>query len=301
MAASPEAQMTNYLRFARAQREASEREVVATFQDFKADRLSEDTFTKAEVAKMLDDLASQIRSTFSTELQQSASSVVIMLRQLFEQAEKQYVTLVINTAQLEDKYLLEEVKQFEEGKFGRGLGGKDANVKLSTLKTEIAPDVAEDMKNMRERMLKMQQQATAVLKEKSDIRGELEHLKHELDQLRVVDHQKDAQLKKSEEALAALQSKQVELQSTIDKLQSMQSASGAGPSVSNDYLMNLRKELAETKDALDQAVKEQQHRINESKQFQQLKKMIAQKNELLRNLRHELKQFRPDLDIPEID
>ncbi len=59
----------------------------------------------------------------------------------------------------------------------------------------------------------------------------------------------------------------------------------------------LKKELQEAQATIqeyEQSAKEQNQHITQSKQFQQLKKMVATKNEALQALRKRLRRYEPD-------
>ena len=67
-------------------------------------------YTKDEVRALLDDAAAKIKSTMESELENSAHSTDLLLRQMMQQAEQTNTQLRLDTNQLEDEYLLQEVR-----------------------------------------------------------------------------------------------------------------------------------------------------------------------------------------------
>ena len=65
-------------------------------------RLVEETFTVDEVREMLDGLQAVVRGEVETELINTAHTNVLLLRQLFSQAEKFYLRLQADISELEN-------------------------------------------------------------------------------------------------------------------------------------------------------------------------------------------------------
>ena len=66
-------------------------------------RLVEETFTVDEVREMLDGLQAVVRGEVETELINTAHTNVLLLRQLFSQAEKFYLRLQADISELENR------------------------------------------------------------------------------------------------------------------------------------------------------------------------------------------------------
>lgn len=67
-------------------------------------RLVEDTFTVDEVREMLDGLQTVVRGEVEMELINTAHTNVLLLRQLFSQAEKFYLRLQSDISELENRW-----------------------------------------------------------------------------------------------------------------------------------------------------------------------------------------------------
>eukprot|EP00276_Gloeochaete_wittrockiana_P003512 CAMPEP_0184656472 /NCGR_PEP_ID=MMETSP0308-20130426/16532_1 /TAXON_ID=38269 /ORGANISM="Gloeochaete witrockiana, Strain SAG 46.84" /LENGTH=317 /DNA_ID=CAMNT_0027093621 /DNA_START=9 /DNA_END=962 /DNA_ORIENTATION=- len=305
-----EEQVTKYMKFTRTQREESLREIDGSFDDFKESRLQDSTYTVNEVQKLFSDLAAIVKSSVQTDLQNMSNAMVLLLRQLFSQAEKQYVSLDVDAGSLEDKLLLDQVAKAEEATSGKpALGAPKpqlASLRVDAGKALEAGQMKEDMKQMRERMQRVQAQAAVAVKEKASLTHELERLKAELETTKSSESDKEQKLKLASAQLATLLSKTASLESEMSSLSKSSKASGpkSADSASKEegdrlaYIQNLRKELNETKAQLDSVTKDHNVKLNESKQFQQLRKMLETKNQSIKSLREELKKFRPEADIP---
>lgn len=71
-------------------------------------RLVEETFTVDEVRDMLDGLQVVVRGEVEMELINTAHTNVLLLRQLFSQAEKFYLRLQSDISELENRWAMQE-------------------------------------------------------------------------------------------------------------------------------------------------------------------------------------------------
>ncbi|XP_020609228.1 leucine zipper transcription factor-like protein 1 [Orbicella faveolata] len=112
--------VVNYLRFARYSRGQRLRGVDASFEELKDSRLVEDTYTLDEVTDMLDGLCAVVRGEVESELINAAHTNVLLLRQVFSQAEKWHLKLQADISELENRELISEIAKFEEREFSSG-------------------------------------------------------------------------------------------------------------------------------------------------------------------------------------
>eukprot|EP00064_Thunnus_orientalis_P007153 superscaffoldBa00000780_g7172 len=110
-------EVINYMRFARSKRVLRLKTIDSCFEELKDSRLVEETFTVDEVREMLDGLQAVVRGEVETELINTAHTNVLLLRQLFSQAEKFYLRLQTDISELENRELLEQVAEFEKTDF----------------------------------------------------------------------------------------------------------------------------------------------------------------------------------------
>lgn len=107
-------EVLNYMRFARTKSTLRLKTIDSCFQDLKGSRLMEETFTVDEVTEMLDGLQAVVHSEVESELINTSHTNVLLLRQLFSQAEKWYLKLQSDISELENRELLEQIAEFEK-------------------------------------------------------------------------------------------------------------------------------------------------------------------------------------------
>lgn len=96
-------EVINYMHFARSKRGLRLKTVDSCFQDLKDSRLVEETFTIDEVSEVLNGLQAVVHSEVESELINTAYTNVLLLRQLFSQAEKWYLKLQTDISELENR------------------------------------------------------------------------------------------------------------------------------------------------------------------------------------------------------
>ena len=108
------AQLVSYMKFAKYQRGQCIKSVRAAVQDTKEVRLNDDTYTLDEVDEVIEAVTESVTSEVENELINSGHTNILLLRQLFSQAEKWHLNLDTDMSELENKDLLDAVKKWEE-------------------------------------------------------------------------------------------------------------------------------------------------------------------------------------------
>ena len=80
-------------------------------------RLTEPTFTSDEVRELLSGLSGAVKADVESELISTSHTNVLLLRQLFTQAEKWHLKLQVNVSEMENRW-------GGEGRGGEGRGGE---------------------------------------------------------------------------------------------------------------------------------------------------------------------------------
>uniref|UniRef100_A0A2K5BUH2 Leucine zipper transcription factor-like protein 1 n=1 Tax=Aotus nancymaae TaxID=37293 RepID=A0A2K5BUH2_AOTNA len=162
----------------------------ATFQ-YEKDLLVEETFTIDEVSEVLNGLQAVVHSEVESELINTAYTNVLLLRQLFAQAEKWYLKLQTDISELENRELLEQVAEFEKAE----ITSSNKKPIIDTTKPKLAPlneggtaellnkeisRLQEENEKLKSRLKTIEIQATNALDEKSKLEKALRDL--QLDQ-----------------------------------------------------------------------------------------------------------------------
>lgn len=100
-----EASIVNFMRFSRAQRGISLRTIRAAYKDVENHRLkNESTLTVDEVHDILEELWDLANEEIDRELSHQSHTYILLLRQLFMQAENWHLRLQADISELENKY-----------------------------------------------------------------------------------------------------------------------------------------------------------------------------------------------------
>ncbi|KAB1264141.1 Leucine zipper transcription factor-like protein 1 [Camelus dromedarius] len=264
-------EVINYMRFARSKRGLRLKTVDSCFQDLKESRLVEETFTIDEVSEVLNGLQAVVHSEVESELINTAYTNVLLLRQLFSQAEKWYLKLQTDISELENRELLEQVAEFEKAEF------TSSNKKpiIDNIKPKLAPlnegGTAE-----------LLNKATNALDEKSKLERALQDL--QLDQGNQKDFVKAQDLSDLENTVAALKS---EFQKTLNNQTENQKSL-------EENLAMAKHDLLRVQEQLSMAEKELEKKFQQTAAYRNMKEMLTKKNDQIKDLRKRLAKYEPE-------
>lgn len=314
-----ELQVQGYLRFAKMKRDQHVRGVVADMEDFKNDRVNEgDMYTAKEVASMLNDLKAQVKDDMGKEMENAYHTNALLVRLLLVQAQCFGMELAVDTTQLENEFLLKQIKSSETTALSRPASDfvKKNNQlnKIGTVGTIAVQDpklvkerdqLKSELATLKDRFNKLQEQTTKMMREKTDLAGQLSTLKEDLTG-------KESALKSVKDSSS----------STISKLQKeLQALSAGAAQLSAAQIAEIQKQLktlvgevdklksdlSSTKEQL--AIKEKDLRVAEEglngklqdcKQFLQMKKLMKEKSNEVVTLRKRLGKYEPQ-SIPDAE
>lgn len=277
--------VVEYLRFMRYKRAQRVRGVDTSFNELKESRLMEDnTFTADEVASMLDGLCLVVKGDVESELIDSAHSNVILLRQMFGEAEKWHLKLQPDIALLEQKDLLEEIAQFEREQLTAS-ASQSKPAKLNPLDSAASPALLQmEMSRVKE---DAGARCKAAEQETVEVKAKLQAAQQELENLKKQLAAKSAALT---EAVAAA-SKAAPTPTSAPAPAPASSASAGGVAEAE----KLKKELTEAKHEilrvtaeLDTAKKDLERKFHDTTQYANMKKMLETKNAQIKELRAQL-------------
>ncbi|KAM6087355.1 leucine zipper transcription factor-like protein 1 isoform 2-T2 [Chlamydotis macqueenii] len=279
-------EVINYMRFARFKRGLCLKTVDSCFQDLKDSRLVEETFTVDEVADMLDGLQTVVHSEVESELINTTYTNVLLLRQLFSQAEKWYLKLQTDVSELENRELLEQVAEFEKSEFtssNKKASGDFVKPKLaplneggSELLNKTVACLQEENEKLKTRLKTIETQATAALDEKSKLEKSLKDLQM------IQRDQKD--ITEWENKVAALKS---QFEKTLND-------STATQKFLEEDLVTTKHDLLKVQDQLSTAEKELEKKFQQTAAYRNMKEILTRKNEQIKDLRKKLSKYEPE-------
>lgn len=279
------------MRFARSKRGLRLKTVDSCFQDLKESRLVEETFTADEVSEVLNGLQAVVHSEVESELINTAYTNVLLLRQLFSQAEKWYLKLQSDISELENRELLEQVAEFEKAEFT----SSSKKPIMDTAKPKLAPlneggttellnkeivRLQEENEKLKTRLKTIEMQATHALDEKSKLERALQDLQLDRgNQKDFIKAQED--LSDLEDTVAALKS---EFEKTLDdKTENQKSL--------EENLVTARHDLLRVQEQLRMTEKELEKKFQQTAAYRNMKEILTKKNDQIKELRKQLAKY----------
>ncbi|XP_035765539.1 leucine zipper transcription factor-like protein 1 isoform X2 [Neolamprologus brichardi] len=279
-------EIINYMRFARSKRVLRLKTIDSCFEELKDSRLVEETFTVDEVKEMLDELQAVVRGEVEMELINTAHTNVLLLRQLFSQAEKFYLRLQSDISELENRELLEQVAEFEKTDFKT-----TDKINKETSKPKLAPlnesgvsellnkeivRLQQENDKLRARLRTLESQAMSALDEKSRAERALKDLQ------RVQGEQQE--INSLEDTVAALR----------EDYERSLSANVATQKDLQDNLISSKHELLRVQEQLALAEKELDKKFQQTAAYRNMKEILTKKNEQIKEIRKRLQRYEPN-------
>ncbi|XP_017589974.1 PREDICTED: leucine zipper transcription factor-like protein 1 isoform X2 [Corvus brachyrhynchos] len=271
------------MRFARFKRSMCLKTVDSCFQDLKDSRLVEETFTVDEVIDMLDGLQSVVHSEVESELINTTYTNVLLLQQLFSQAEKWYLKLQTDVSDLENRELLDQVAEFEKSEYTSSNKKSTAdpikpklaplNEGGSELLNKTVAYLQEENEKLKTRLRTIETQATAALDEKSKLEKSLRDLQM------IQGDQKD---------ITELENKVAALKSQFEKTMN---DTTANQKFLEEDLVTTKHNLLKVQDQLSTAEKELEKKFQQTAAYRNMKEILTKKNEQIKDLRRRLSKY----------
>lgn len=290
-----------YLKFAKLQRLRRLKVVSRCFEDLMESRLTEETYTADEVGDILNGLCSVVTAEMESELINTAHTNVVLLQQLFRQAEQWHLRLHIDVSKLEDGNEIEKVRDFEDtvsaskaeslqawqsGKAKKLDPLEDSQGPVAILKKEIE-NLKSENEVLRSRLRSVEGQASEILKQKSEIaealfvkqrevEGIKKHQEHEIDEsVELMEDQMNKMKQEMEESLRKSSDTQKHLEKDITVI---------------------KQKLLEVQAQLDLAEKELERKFSQTTTYNNMKKMLVAKNDQIKELRTALALYKDGED-----
>ncbi|XP_033494266.1 leucine zipper transcription factor-like protein 1 isoform X2 [Epinephelus lanceolatus] len=279
-------EVINYMRFARSKRVLRLKTIDSCFEELKDSRLVEETFTVDEVKEMLDGLQAVVRGEVEMELINTAHTNVLLLRQLFSQAEKFYLRLQSDISELENRELLEQVAEFEKTDFKT-----TDKINQETSKPKLAPlneggvsellnkEIArlqEENDKLKARLRTLEAQAMSALDERTKAERALKDLQ------KVQGEQQE--ISSLEDTVAALR----------EDYERSLSANTASQKDLQENLISAKHELLRVQEQLSLAEKELDKKFQQTAAYRNMKEILTKKNEQIKEIRKRLQRYEPN-------
>lgn len=277
-----ESSIVNFMRFSRAQRNLSLRTIQAAYKEIEHDRLKDETtMTVEEVHEMLADLWDSAKEEIDTELSHQSHTYVLLLRQLFMQAENWHLKLQADISELENKELLDKVKAYE-------------NEHIAGKKSYQAPRL-EPVNDSGATVL-LKQKISSLENENDHLRDKLEHMERKLHEFadqrnsRASNEQSNKSSRYTDDEVNELERKMDELQNEMHK--SKEYSSKSEKAIENE-MVSVKHRYLEIQEQLSMAEKELERKFNKTNAYKNMKQMLDKKNDQIKDLRRRLNRYEP--------
>ncbi|XP_023321990.1 leucine zipper transcription factor-like protein 1 [Eurytemora carolleeae] len=232
-----------------------------------------------------------------TELINTAHTNVLLLQQLFTQAEKWHLNLDTDLSQLENRELLESIKAWEESDAANSKidGGWLEKKKLAPL-NEGGPaqllnlqiqKLEQENSDLRTRLRTVEEQASSALEDRSRLKSLLEEMENKEPSPVVQDNSEEIKL--LSETVEAVKN---------EFLTEKQELEHTKKNMEQD-LTSAKHRYLEVQHQLTLAEKELEKKFSETGAYKNLKKMLSSKNETIKELRRKLITYEPEAEEEE--
>ena len=273
-----EEQVKAFLKFFRSKRTVQLKELEACFEDQKK-FLTDDMYSKDDVQKMLDSLLNSVVHTVETDLKNTVSMNMLVLRQLLEEAETEEIEMNIDMTIVEDQSLLTEVNKL----------AVDAPTKKDRRRKKVKLDGIRD--------------------EHQVMMREFEGVKADNKKLNRLNDELSDRLKASMKSEKKLKANLTSVRAQLDTLNRKMGVVEGGKSNAEDEYEKLKAELEETK-----AILKNQHgidseeardaaldRVVQTKQFKEFRRQFQKKNDQIAALRERLSRYEAEGDEHDLE
>lgn len=305
----------NYMRFAKFQRSQCLKAIENGFQDAKDTKLLDDTYTIEEVEDILKDINSMVGTEAETELLAAAHTNVLLLQQIFLQAQKWHLDLDADLSTLENRELLDKVKRWEDSELSsQGVEDRPSLVQkklaplneggpVQLLKAQIG-QLEDENKMLRSRLKELEQKTITTLNEKQELIKQLDTKPEgHLQEVNVEDDRVDA--KEIEEMAQAFKAVKTQLASELEMNAKTQKELEQDLSSTKHQLLDIQHQLnlAEKvhklwgpdatffNPVLSFYFQELERKFSQTGAYKNLKKMLTAKNDQIKELRQKLKKY----------
>jgi len=286
-------QVSNFLKFAAHKRQEILSEVDVIFAETADTRLLSQQYSEDNVREILSSLQALLKADLSRELTHASYTNTLVLQQAFGQVEGAGLHFTIDVSQLENAELLGDMQEFEkacvaqrerEQRLALGVGRRSnlatltkdpsSHIDLIRRNNELEDEVRQwrcKYDTLKEQALKTAHQASNLGAERAGILEQLETMEHQAARGQACTPGKEP----GSEPCSSKVSQSETL--TMDQ--------------------QLEKARAETSSALEELEilkRSFGEKIDQSKQFQQLRKMISTKNAQLKQVRIRLARYEQD-------
>lgn len=282
-----ESSIVNFMRFSKAQRALSIRTIQATYQDIEHSRLkNENTLTVDEVHEILSELWEAAKDEIETELSHQTHTYVLLLRQLFMQAENWHLKLQADISELENKDLLDKVRHFENEQFS----GKKSNHPAPRLE---ALNETGGTALLREKIASLQEENQQMKEKVRHLEKKLIEINENRNSSAMATENSKKSSRYTDDDVREMEEKMNQLRMEMHKSKEF---SSANEKAIESEMISIKHRYLEIQEQLSMAEKELERKFNQTNAYKNMKQMLDKKNDQIKDLRRRLNRYEPPDD-----
>eukprot|EP00455_Lapot_gusevi_P025713 TRINITY_DN2714_c0_g1_i1.p1 TRINITY_DN2714_c0_g1~~TRINITY_DN2714_c0_g1_i1.p1 ORF type:complete len:338 (-),score=142.75 TRINITY_DN2714_c0_g1_i1:43-996(-) len=283
----------SYLKYFRVKRDFYLNEIQRQFDDTKDMRLLEDMYTADDVKNIIDGLCTVIMADVQKEFESVSHKSALYFRQMFAAAEQQNVQLQVNINVLDDESQMGSMRQLEVEK-------KVEVASIPSLPTLPSPMAAPKLAPLQPSVDPVSIAKIKELEEANEkLKSSLNKIQAQWIELQKKNNEMKAQMEASEVAQAAAERAAQEALASAAQAQAAANAAMAAAAAAAEVPAPPPAPVADPaeivmlKAQIDGLKTELASRMAQSKQFQEMKKIVNKKNQQIKELRDRLSQVEP--------
>uniref|UniRef100_A0A023F0E4 Leucine zipper transcription factor-like protein 1 n=1 Tax=Triatoma infestans TaxID=30076 RepID=A0A023F0E4_TRIIF len=284
----------SYIKFARHQRCQNLKFIEMAFQDIIDSSLLEDTYTKDEVEELVNNLKDAVSGEVAAELMDISHINVLLFTQLLSQAEKWHLRMKVDLSDVQNRELLEKVKIMEENEnktqpsLHRLQPLADNNSgSFELLKIEIERLKDENVR-LEKQAVEYESKLNQLIEEKEKMSSLFEAKEEEINELKI----------KAENLSMANKNDEEESDTNNDSEQLLGEYEKVLTEQLRLELESMRQEYLTVQSQLSLAEQELERKFNQTAAYNNMKMMIAKKNEQVKELRNQLQKYEKSNEPP---
>eukprot|EP01028_Stygiella_incarcerata_P007504 TRINITY_DN31185_c0_g1_i1.p1 TRINITY_DN31185_c0_g1~~TRINITY_DN31185_c0_g1_i1.p1 ORF type:complete len:322 (-),score=122.19 TRINITY_DN31185_c0_g1_i1:124-1089(-) len=270
------------------------------FEDALRNRVKDcGPFGEDDVMKIISDVKGIVSSSIMEELGSQVHEMSASLLKVFQEADACSLAFPLSSPAILPSELVADIVKLESRRLPQQKAASAAPIttrsKLPSLMSDSLSqaksgvEMGEENTRLREKLAKMQENYTQILKSKHDMEEAIEKERMEKDKI----------IKEQAKKIAELEPQLENLTKEVEDLKSSLSALGRDHSESSTLSREYATKISHLQEKCSDLEKQMTQRVSESSQFKSLRKIVASKNDEIKALRKQLESSGKSASVAE--
>ncbi|XKL60233.1 hypothetical protein PGB90_001249 [Kerria lacca] len=274
-----------YAQLYRYQRQQYLRSVQSAINDVINSKLLEDTYTRDEVTEIVSGIQNDILNDLEAELINFVQANILMLCQLFQQAEKWHLQLNVDLSEMQNKELLESVQNIEN------IPAKVEKPKL----TPLSINIEKTSELMRQEIFNLQEENKQLLEDVKILHDKILNMRQEYENMVQKCEEKNKMIEELQKIIEQninsisketnIEEKKLEAENILQNYDNV-----LKEQITNE-LEEMKQKVETAQSQLTLAEMELEKKFNSTAAYNNMKKIISKKNDQIKELRNRLLKY----------